>query len=154
MGYTFRVGNAVPFFSKSSFPELEAKWEVEGKFLPEAPFFPNDGSEHTNDRSPSYSDWSDFCKLTGLYDFFYNSYGHLHAGHPGCIGIRQKDLDLVEKALERYQKIATKLPGFDDDDFDDRQESQYDGNLARLMWLHWWMKWAIENCETPAIQNT
>lgn len=29
----------------------------------------------------------------------------------------------------------------------------FDPILARLIWLEWWMAWALKNCTTPAIHN-
>lgn len=153
MGYNFTVGNAVPEHSKEYFPELSARWHVEGAELPDAPHLPNDVAGHTNCRSPSYSVWADFCRSTGLYGLFYDEQGHLHAGHPGCIGITQEDADVVTAALSRYRAKSTLLPGFEEG-WDYEGPANYDYHLARLMWLEWWMQWAVKNCETPAIENS
>ena len=32
-------------------------------------------------------------------------------------------------------------------------EGKYDYQLARLLWLEWWVEWAIENAGRPAIEN-
>ncbi len=154
MGYTFNIGNAVPEFDKEYFPELYAKWAVEGKTLKKAPKFINDEmTGQSNSRSPSYTTWSDFCKTVGLYDFFYNPQGHLHAGHPGCIGIEQKDADLVTAALRLYEKKAIHPPGFSGWEGPKEGDPEVDAHLARLIWLEFWMQWAVKNCETPAIEN-
>ena len=153
MGYNFSVGNAVPNHNKDYFPELYAAWEVKGEEQPDAPNFPNDAAKKTNYRSPSYTVWANFCRNTGLYEFFYDELGQLHAGHPGCIGITQEDANFVTAALNRYRAKATLPPGFEEDCFY-QGPSNYDYDLARLMWLEWWMQWAVKNCETPAIQNT
>jgi hypothetical protein len=29
----------------------------------------------------------------------------------------------------------------------------YDADLARLIWLEYWIDWAIHRCETPAIEK-
>ena len=153
MGYTFTIGNAVPKFSKEYFPYLSAGWRVESARHNEAPTFP--GDEMTgdgNDRSPSYSVWDDFCRSVGLYDLFYDERGHLHAGHPGCIGIDQGFAAAVHSARLSYEANATLPPGFHGWSYEGPHE--YDGHLARLIWLDWWVQWALANCETPAIQNT
>lgn len=154
MGYTFTVGNAVPTSSKEDFPDLVASWEVDDVQLPGAPVFPGDDmTGNSNSRSPSYSVWPDFCRAVGLHEFFYDSMGHLRAGHPGCVGITQEDADLVSRALESYRAASNLPPGFETDwDYDG--PPNYDYHLARLIWLEWWMQWAVKNCETPAIQNT
>jgi hypothetical protein len=33
-------------------------------------------------------------------------------------------------------------------------DPRYDGNLARLRWLEWWVDWALKNCKLPAVGNT
>jgi hypothetical protein len=153
MGYNFIVGNAVPKHSKDDFPELRASWQVEIVELPEAPSFPNDVANHSNYRSPTYSAWANFCRNTGLYEFFYDECGHLHARHPGCIGITKEDADFVTAALNRYRAKATLPPGFEKG-WDHQGPPNYDYDLARLIWLEWWMQWAVKYCETPAIENS
>jgi hypothetical protein len=154
VGYTFTVGNAVPEFHKDDFPELWARWDVEYVAVDDAPSFVGDeATGKGNSRSPSYSAWSDFCRSTGLYEFFYDDRGNLHAGHPGCLGISKEDADFVTAALHRYRAKSTLPPGFESDHFHNGPPTR-DYHLARLMWLEFWMQWAIKNCETPAIQNT
>jgi hypothetical protein len=153
MGYTFTIGNASPKFSKDDFPYLSARWEVEGATHPDAPVFPNDEmTGNSNSRSPSYTVWSDFARETGLYQFFYDDRGHLNAVHPGCIGLTKEDADLISAALARYQVSALLPPGFEGWDYNG--PARYDYHLARLIWLDWWVRWAVENCETPAMENT
>lgn len=154
MGYTFTIGNAVPQFDTSDFPHLSAQFIVEGAAHEHAPVFPNDTlTANTNMRSPSYSVWEDFCRATGLYDLFFNESGNLIAGHPGCIGITREDADRVTAALRHYRTHATLPPGFEKE-WGYKGEPNYDGHLARLIWLEYWMQWAVDHCEIPAIQNT
>lgn len=166
MGYTIKIGNAVPSFDKDSFPELFSSWKVEDAELPEAPNFPNDVNNNRNERWPSYTVWDDFTKKTGLYEFFYSKYrregdneisqdGIFQAsGSPGCIGITKENADFVTEKLEEYKKIATLPPGFEAYDEHEDNEPRYDYHLARLIWIEWWMQWAVKNCETPAIENS
>jgi hypothetical protein len=145
MGYSIRIGNAVPEFSKED-GELYACWVVKSATSDEAPTFINDQmTGNSNGRHPSYSGWGDFCDATGLGDLFYKKWEGLIYKHPGCVMITEDHYAEVHNALERYQKIATKPPGFAD---------AYDPQLARLMWLDFWMRWALDNCETPAIYNS
>lgn len=153
MGYTFTIGNAIPMHNKTDFPDLYARWEIEGAHDEHAPTFPNDDlTGNGNSRSPSYSVWDDFCRTVGLYDFFYTPSGRLHAGHPGCIGITPHDVEFVSAALSRYRGRATLPPGFEEYHY--QGQPRFDAHLARLIWLEWWMRWAVEYCETPAIENT
>lgn len=162
MGYTFTIGNAVPEFSKD-YGELSARWVVEAETHQNAPTFPNDNMTGCgNSRSPSYIVWADFCRNTGLSDLFYDERGNLHAGHPGCAILKRADLDRVKEAREAWQKKATLPPGFEGypeynketQTWESSDVGMYDAILARLIWLEWWMEWALDNCETPAIQNT
>jgi len=153
MGYTFTIGNASPNFDKSCFPELYACWKVEGAESPDAPLFPNDEmTGQTSMRSPSYSVWDDFCRMTGIYSLFFDERGHLHAGHPGAIGLTAEFSAAVSTALCNWQAKATLPAGFEGYDYNG--PPRYDPILARLIWLDFWVKWAISNCETPAIGNT
>jgi hypothetical protein len=152
MGYTFKIGNAVSEFDKSNFPHLSAEWDVMSVTHPDAPTFPNDEmTGNSSERSPSYSTWAEFCRETGIFSLFYDERGHLHGGHPGCIGITPEMAAEVAQALERRRAKASLPPGFEGWDY--QGPARYDYNLARLIWLDWWMRWAIENCETPAIAN-
>lgn len=162
MGYNFTIGNAVPEFRNED-GELSARWVVEGASSDDAPTFPNDDATgNGNGRSPSYSVWADFCRDTGLYDLFYDERGHLHAGHPGCVMLKRSDLERVKEARDEWQKKATLPPGFagypefnkEKQEWEHADDGKYDGALARLIWMEWWMAWALDNCETPAIQNT
>lgn len=161
MGYTFKIGNAVPEFSKED-GYLRAEWVVQPITHADAPTFPNDGmTGNGNDRSTSYSVWADFCRATGIYGVFYDERGHLHAGHPGCVMLKRSDLERVKEAREAWQKTSTLPPGFEGwpvynnetGETHTPDEGKYDAYLARLLWLEWWMAWALDNCETPAIEN-
>ena len=162
MSYTFTIGNAVPKFEKDD-DYLYAAWEVEPTSNESAPSFPNDDmTGHSNARSPSYSAWEGFCKETGIFDIFYDQRGNLLAGHQGCAMITEEDLSIVRSARALWESQSTKLPGFQGFPIYDKaskayitpDEGKYDHQLARLLWLEWWMDWALKNCETPAIQNT
>ena len=150
MGYSIKIGNAVPFHSKDEY-ELYACWDVESATSDDAPTFINDQmTGNSNGRHPSYSGWNDFLQKTDLGDLFYKD---LMEQHPGCVQIKPEHYERVHSALEDYQKIATKPPGFGDW-MNNVDGSHYDPYLARLIWLDFWMKWALDNCETPAIRNT
>lgn len=152
MSYTFTIGNATPKFSKDD-GYLMASWSVESKTLPEAPQFPHDEmTGQGNSRSPSYSGWSDFCRAAGIFDVFYDDRGRLLAGHPGCVMLTEADYARIDGALRAWTTTATKPPGFSG--WKNEDEGKYDPILARLIWLKFWMRWALDNCETPAIENT
>lgn len=152
MGYTIKIGNAVPEFGNEEYGELWARWAVESASFEHAPTFINDEmTGNSNSRSPSYSGWAEFARAVGLHDFFFEDYEGLMANHPGCEKITQKHLDTVQTALVKYTASTDKKPGFIG--WDGTDTGEYDGNFARLIWLEWWMRWALANCETPAIEN-
>lgn len=49
----------------------------------------------------------------------------------------------VAARLADYQRDMAALP----------PSGTFDPVLARLIWLEWWMAWALANCKTPAIHN-
>lgn len=90
MGYTFWIGEAVledaDLRDEEGGYALTVDISVKTLSLPDAPRFEGDElTGNSNERSPSYSTWTDFCRDEGLYELFYNSEGHLHGGHPGNV---------------------------------------------------------------------
>jgi len=153
MGYTFTIGNATPRHHKDDFPYLSAEWDVDGMTLEDAPTFPGDEmTGSSNQRSSSYSVWSSFCKEVGLYEVFYYETGHLVGSHPGCAGITKEMCDHVTDRLREWKSKASLPAGFEAE-WGYKGPPNFDYSLARLTWLEWWMRWALENCETPAIAN-
>lgn len=131
MGYSITIGNAVVETDKSYFPELYASWRVEGVRHDNAPAF-GEPTDYTNGRWPSYSGWASFLEATGLNDWW----SKVADSHPGCYGLEQEDVDIVAEALKNYVS-----------------EGEEDWQHKRLIWLDYWVRWAVENCETPAIEN-
>lgn len=163
MSYSIHIGNAKPEFSKED-GLLMAGWSVERVAHADAPTFPNDDmTGNGNGRHPSYSGWVEFCDKAGLKGLFFDADDGLMREHPGCFPITDKHLLVVRGALARARALATKPPGFDGYGRFDKETKQwsestdvgkYDPILARLIWLEYWMAWAIANCETPALENT
>jgi hypothetical protein len=149
MGYNIAIGNAVPWFSKED-EELHARWVVDDGTckiaLDNSPIFPGE-NDQSNGRSPAYLVWYEFLDKVGLTDVFYDE------RESSCHGIRiiTKDMrDRVKRAFELYKK--TKPPGFNPHGATE-DSAQFDAVLARLIWLNYWITWAFENCETPAIEH-
>ena len=150
MGYIIQIGNAIPLVDEDS-DILE--WQIEDFCHKECPIFFGDSSKE-NYREPSYSVWDDFCEAVGLEDMFYR---HLPDGRTtakGFIYLADKHLELVSRRLIEYKgKMKTTIPpGYQE--IHERSYlsiPEYDGYLARLTWLEFWTKWAISNCETPAL---
>jgi len=137
-----------------------------------APVFPNDEmTGNSNSRSPSYCGWAGFCRDTGLYGMFFgvegsrpleaDPNGHrdwpILADHPGFAAINEQDELAVRHALERHIAAHGELaPGFrpwDESEEDAPTNSLAAAQRARLLWLHYWVKWAVENCERPVMVN-
>jgi hypothetical protein len=161
MGYTFRIGNLIETIEEDD-DEPYTSYDVDSIVLYDAPEFPNDElTGKSNGRSPSYSAWSDFCRKSDITHIFYDERGHLLGGHPGYVDITSDMVNTIEEKLQKYKKIATLPPGFEgfpafnpiSGDWETPDEGKYDHILARLIWLEFWTKWALENCEHPAIVN-
>jgi hypothetical protein len=134
---------------------------VNGHEEPEAPAFPFDAmSARKNSRHPGYSQWGKFCDLTGLRDFFFEKNYGLMRRHPGTFALTPDHLHRVRVAIGEWQRVyPNAVPGWDyfaefpgRDDIDDGVRGR-DSTLARLLWLEWWIAWALAHCERPAIHN-
>ena len=168
MSYSIYIGEAVigeidPDELKDGYNHL--RLEVEEVSLPDAPSFPGDVmTGNSNGRHPAYAGWDRFCKATGLHKLFFDSKNGLMREHPGCFVLTEKDAEDVKKAREKWQREHPKsksgwclcgeteacghpLRG------ERPKHVDLDGDLARLLWLEWWMKWALKNCKIPAIHN-
>lgn len=148
---------------------------VKDEKFPDAPALPGDApwSIHQNEKSMSYGGFSEFVEATGLEDFE----KYVFQNHPGCVPLTDWCKEQIDNAIERY-KIANPnaVPGYvvSDTGFfavtvGDKSGLQpvntnsnkwvananqnYDAHLARLEWFRWWITWALENCEYPAIEN-
>jgi hypothetical protein len=166
MGYNLIIGNAILKYDNA---DLRVWIEAEGAESPEAPDDdPFVGK--ANSRSPSYTAWHDFCREAGIHELFYGqgwdrglrSYrqcsDHFHRKTPllkKCPGVQpisHDDLEYVMASrIKREQSNGGKPPGFWEDDGADNGT---DPTLARLLWLEFWMGWALTNCPMPIIQNS
>lgn len=115
--------------------------------LPDAPAFAGDKlSAHKNNRHPGYSQWVDFCRAAGLESLFFDADHGLMRHHPGCVLLTPDDLVEVQQAMLAWQvRYPDVSPAFGQRD--------EDGIFTRLVWLEWWIRWALEHCRTPAIYN-
>jgi hypothetical protein len=144
MGYTIKIGNSVPCKYMNEFSEMVCSFSVERKTLDNAPIFP--GCSYvglSNSRSPSYTDWDGFIKKTHTTSIL----GKFTEKHPSCVPLTREDVDAVFNALQLYKNTTKLPPGWSAD------EKTYDYDLARLIWFEFWVRWAVENCQNPAIEN-
>jgi hypothetical protein len=161
MGYTIYIGNA----------ELRGDWYQDSD--PYAAWVVttvrNENCEWpevtgANFRSPSYTAWRDFCDKWGLASMFYAKHSGLLHHHPGCMPLNAEHLALVEQALAKFDAtFPNALPRWCEcaacvGPFgavkDEQHEPLASGDKARLEWLRYWIKWALENCERPSVSNT
>jgi hypothetical protein len=165
MGYTIIIGEAmIDVYEDSTSLDITAE-TVE---LADAPDFPNDVNPRKNVRWPGYCTWHDFCEEVGLFDLFYDDEEGLIRPHPGVRRLTQDHADAIAQALARYPR--SKPPGFLGIDafhelsarapkLSDASEaffaahSPYDSTLARLLWLDWWVRWALAECTIPVFVN-
>ena len=101
-----------------------------------------------NERWPSYSVWAIFVKFFELYDVFGRDEDlSLMPSHPGIAKIHPEHKQRID---EVYKKYTTENPNVKPM-MGSSTESSY---LGRLVWLKYWIDWALENCECPAFYNT
>ena len=155
MGYTIRIGNAVPYHDKED-GCLSAGWRVEGAKHDDAPAF-GEPTDYTNERWPSYSAWAESMKALGLHDLFLgrDSGEALMQNHPGCAMLTPEHAKTIKDAVAKRRRANGNRPaGFLYDIKGNPTGLDGDEHLARGEWLTYWVSWAVENCETPAIYNS
>lgn len=113
----------------------------------DGPQFPQENilDRRSNHRAIATHIWGDFLNEVGLWDLF-EGHGGLaaEAGDDGAVALTVEHHQAVVSALGRY-RIAHRqaVPQYETTD--------EDAALARLIWLEWWMAWALAHCEHPAI---
>ena len=176
MGYTITIGEAylsLPDESEAAeWPHISVG--AHGATHPDAPTFPGDDmTGKGSSRHPSYSAWVEFCRNVGLHRLFYGVEAHephergrnsgLMSAHPGAALLTRGHHAEIAAALDRYRtEHPDARPGWPvaaegGDDCDGPytpETAALDGNLARLVWLEWWVRWALVHCQNPAIVNT
>lgn len=169
MSYDIRIGEAVLDVPSADAADEYGDNELTVQVKPArsrcAPSFPGDFmTGRGNCRSPGYSQWTNFCREAGLYDLFFDEEAGLMRRHPGCFLLRPAHLVRVGAARKVWEQAHPgKVPGWDPD-LDGfghdkttgqkrKPDPKYDGVLARLIWLEWWMGWALKRCKVPAIFN-
>lgn len=149
MGYNLTIGELE--IQKNPEDGLDSdciRFSAKGMHFDHAPAF-GEPTDHTNERWPSYSAWSDFARNAGLYHVLFDSMGRsLVGGHPGVRLVTKELCDAVENALGNHKK---KYP---DARATFEGEKEECATLCRLIWLDFWLKWAYENCETPVLANS
>lgn len=156
MGYTIKIGNAFPFFHKDvENDELTAQWRVQSTSSLDAPHnhFKSMPYECESDEAlpiealhnilrTSHADWGDFCRAANVFYVFHPMGSEFRGGSPGCSLLKKSDLIQIRYAKERCKLTLLDEIGISQEEI-----------LYLLNWLEFWIDWALENCETPAIEN-
>ena len=130
MGYDIYIGQRRPHQCEDSeccshgytWPD-----EVDEITLPDAPAEPEtERSDRTNGRHPSYANWDEFARRTGLVELM----AELIPDHPGIVTLTE----------DHYAALA-------------RAKTTYGYDAKRLTWLRWWTRWALDHCEWPSFYN-
>lgn len=155
MGFNLTVGDAMPRYPDEKHNSFG--WTVREVCLPDAPAIPNDApwSQHGNQRSPLYTVWEDFTRSTGLEDLLGHTDSELIPYYPGVAPLTRAHADRVDAALvafhtahpEAVARFSAEMAWGGGSD-----TGEHDGHLARLTWLAWWIRWAVENCAHPAFE--
>lgn len=174
MGYTLAIGQA-----KVDWTEDDVRIWVDLVSLDEAPAF-GEPTDHENQRWPSYSTWSSFCRQLGITEVMMNSrnggndepivsgqyLSPLIHTHPGSTPVTKHHLEFIEMKLAEYKlkhpshvaqypplKPGVKKGSFNrDQDFVD--DPKYDPVMCRAEWLVFWLKWSLTNCSNPTFVNS
>lgn len=110
----------------------------------EAPIFVGENPDYEQLNTKSSICWPEFCQEGLIYGLFYNRHTGLFKT-TGVYNLTTEHLNLVSiKRVMREERIK-KPPGFGSD--------IYDPVLARLIWLEYWIEWALEKCQNPGIEN-
>lgn len=143
MGYSITIGELLIETRPEDAMECSGLWfSAKGERHDNAPAF-GEPTDFTNERWPSYSAWHNFTKHCGLYDLFFCE-GHLIGGHPGVRLLTTEILEAIEASRTGLES-TTPAPVASLD---------LDSNYCRLLWLEYWVRWALQNCKTPVIANS
>lgn len=119
---------------------------AEPKILTNAPAF-NEITDYTNSRSPSYSGWDNFLNFVGS-EFSALIKEELMPNHPGWKPLKAEHHRKFNKIFQQFKCRYPHAKAT----FESGKEE--DGALCRLIWLDYWMKWALKNCKEPIFYNS
>lgn len=134
--------------------EGEHKWSAETIKLENAPAFGEYG-DYTNERYTHNSLWLKFSEFVNIKDMFYNENEKLVGKEIGYLKLTHSFLEELRKRIKVFKgKYPDAEATYGDNnlrslnDFSTPVENLF---LCRLVWLEFWINYAIENSENPAI---
>jgi len=152
MGYSLSIGEAVmDVVPEDEWGDGQINITVEEVRNDDAPAF-GEPTDYTNQRWPSYTSWWNFAEFTGMENILFDvdANENIRGGHPGHFLITDMFKDAIDTAMKDYtNKYPDAVPSFED--FENRP---HDGHLCRMVWLQYWVDWALENCKNPIFLNT
>lgn len=164
MGYTLKIGELdIEFDQDEDYPAIFLSAKLVSH--PDAPAY-GEPTDYENQRWPSYTSWSEFCKKAEIYNLFFGEDDRedaLLAAHPGCVPLTERHRRDVNEALDKWKKkypsavptYGKKCPEGENPFFwTDESNPEENGQMCRLVWLHYWVNWALDNCERPVFSNT
>jgi len=167
MSFNIHIGEAVvdKHYAEEEADEYgtELKVAVHSLELEGAPVFRGDSmTGNSNSRYPGYLQWDEAVRAMTLHDLFFKKDTGIMSQHPGCFLLTKKHANKIRRALNFYKvNHPDAKPGWCDCDEcakpikgDGLPHEDLDGVLARLIWLDFWVHWALENCKIPAIYNS
>lgn len=144
MGYSIRIGNRVD--ADADGKECGFEFMIEDAESPDAPKFDGDETTgQTNRRLPTYGAWTEFAADVGLTAFFFDKEKGLMRDHPDVQLLTPEHLVTVRASIGLWGARHRKPPGWG---------HGQDGHKARLLWLEWWIDWALRTCAVPAFGNS
>lgn len=146
MGYTIIIGEMDIEYDQDlnrPYTFISAK----EKRLENAPAF-GEPTDYTNQRWPSYSSWEMFAKFVGLEDLFFDKMNVLCLikSRPGYTPLTITHKKIVDEVYDKFKKKYPNVKA----KFDASDENRW---FCRLVWLKFWIDWALVNCERPVFYN-
>lgn len=82
-----------------------------------------------------YAQWHGFCDHVGLSGLFFDKEreDNLLVEHSGCVPLTEKHRSEINEAFEKRNKGHP---------------------IIHLVWLHYWVNWALDNCKQPVFVNS
>lgn len=172
MRYTLRIGVLeIEYANDEDEPKINLS--ARGESHPDAPAF-GEPTDNENQRRPSYSSWSNFAMYAGLYELFFGVNEKeeqtrddaLIQEHPGCVPLTERHRREINAALtawkEKYpnatptygKPVPDNLNATDKIRWVDSDNPRENWEMTRLVWLHYWVNWALDNCKQPVFENS